>query len=75
MFSKKFLVLILTLIALASFSFRAFAASGEGYFGTESNDTYQLEAQYYDEEEAEETKAEVKEAEAKERRQMQSKRK
>ena len=43
MFSKKFLVFILSIIILASFSFRAFAASGEGYFGPDNGDDYQLE--------------------------------
>ena len=43
MFSKKFLVFILSIIILASFSFRAFAASGQGYFGPDNGDDYQLE--------------------------------
>ena len=43
MFSKKFLVFLLSLIILASFSFGAFAASGQGYFGPGNGDNYNLE--------------------------------
>ena len=43
MFSKKFLTLILTLIILASFSFGAFAASGQGYFGSGKSNGYEVE--------------------------------
>ena len=43
MFSKKFLVFLLSLIVLAAFSFGAFAASGQGYFGSGNGDNYQLE--------------------------------
>lgn len=51
MLSKKFLVLILAVIIACAFSFGAYAASGQGYFGPGTGSDYEVEDDYDDEDE------------------------